>query len=799
MSVARCVSLEALDEVTLASSGGKAAGLARLSRMGLRVPPGFVVIGARPGALPAELERFYLEMGGGPVAVRSSAQGEDGSTSSFAGQYETFLDVEGGAAVAAAVERCLSSLDNQRAEAYREHEQPDAVAALRMSVVVQRMVRARAAGVLFTVDPVSGRRDVVVVDAVPGLGEALVSGAATGDHYELNRDGALLRAEHEGGSPILSPGQLEQLARQALSAEQEAGHPLDLEWAIGDAGLFWLQARPVTALPGDPRELDVCSPRGKSELYTRSNIGEMMPGAVTPLTLSVTGRGIEVGMQRMFLACGALERETEDWLFVGSSCGHLFLNLSTMARMATFVAGASTEQIGLSVCGRIIEELKAEPPRPLPLRLLNAGRYFRLMLGAGSHIAAIERLVAETRFEHDSPEQLYRALDGQLDRLFDAYFHHLASSAGSGAIAGALASALAQGKTPTPEHHAQVAAVLGGAEGVESADVVAGVDRIVTALLATAEGRGWAERELDAGREWLESASAGPAGEEYRRYLARHGHRAVRELELSQREWAADPSPLLVSLRGALRASLAAEQSSVSRQRRRKPGSALPASFEREPWCRLVEVAHAAVRNRERSKSLLVKLSTLFRAGYRDLGRQLEGAGKLASADDVFWLTHEQLGLVVAGKGEALMELARARAGAQPWQMTLDFPELSHGLPEPTVASADEGGEGELRGKPVSHGVVRGRARVVKTLAEAHAIEPGEILIAPITDVGWTPYFSTIAGLATDLGSAVSHGAVVAREYGLPAVVNLRRATASFRTGQQVELDGVRGVLRCVD
>jgi pyruvate,water dikinase len=202
------------------------------------------------------------------------------------------------------------------------------------------------------------------------------------------------------------------------------------------------------------------------------------------------------------------------------------------------------------------------------------------------------------------------------------------------------------------------------------------------------------------------------------------------------------------------------------------------------------------VRNREATKSRLVLATARFKAAYRQLGRALASRRRLEDEDLVFFLTHVELGVVSRGRSPELARIAAARRDALPFQMGLVFDEVVRGRPEPHEAEPPVDTAGTLVGQPVSRGVVSGFARVVRTLEEASEIRRGEILVAPITDVGWTPYFAAIAGLATDIGSAVSHGAVVAREYGLPAVVNLRHATRRFKTGDRVLLDGERGVLR---
>ena len=285
MSEPRCIPLDAIREEPV---GGKAKGLALLIRLGFEVPDGFVLVGASEGRLPSDLDQRYIGMGGGKVAVRSSAIGEDSDDASFAGQYETVLNVEGLEALHSAIGQCLASVESARSSSYRnDRTQRDD---LTMNVVVQRMVDARAAGVLFTADPVTARRDHVVVDAVSGLGEALVSGRAEPDHWLLRRNGDVVDRELRGTEAVLTEPELQELLSGAMRAEAKYGAPLDLEWAIArDGRIRWLQARPITKLPGDLNELDTTP--NPEHVYTWCNIGEMMPGAVTPLTFSITGRG----------------------------------------------------------------------------------------------------------------------------------------------------------------------------------------------------------------------------------------------------------------------------------------------------------------------------------------------------------------------------------------------------------------------------------------------------------------------------------------------------------------------------
>jgi len=768
--------------------------------MGLRIPDALVIVGAKPGRLPADLDRRIAKLGTGPLAVRSSAIGEDGEDASFAGQYETVLNVRGPEELRAAIETCLASLESVRAAAYRDaqaaaDETADETASA-MSVVVQRMVDARASGVCFTADPVTSRRQRLVLDSVAGLGEALVSGHASPDHDQLLRTrGTWEPTQLAGAEPVLSESERALVAREALEAEARAGEPLDLEWAIDpDGTLFWLQARPITTLAGDPQALD--TPEMESgDVYTRCNIGEMMPGAVAPLTFSTCARGIDVGWQDNMIGLGVWSSRSAENVYVGMSHGHLFINLSAGARFASQVTGSDPDEQNLAICGRRVPEVVAPAPPPLRVRLPRIAKQVFWILRSQAQIRRMEALVEQGAIGVGADARAtWSNIDAQLEELYESYARHLTVSAGAGALAPILLRLLAGDAEPDDTHHAVVAHLFAGADGVESADIAEGATRILDALVASGVGERFADFTVEAAVAWLESEDSGAAGRAYTAYLARHGHRSLRELDVRQPEWGHDPSPLLRSLQTQLRGRVRGEGFEPTR---RAPTAPPPGArrFRRLAW-----IAHAAVRNRERSKSLLVGTTVHFKRAYRALAEQLVAEGRLPDADALFFLFHEELGeLVEAAPGDALEREALSRREGFAYQKTLAFPEISIDLPEPEIPTAVDHGDGVVVGKPVSSGCVEGRVRVVLELADAEALEPGEILVAPITDVGWTPYFAIIRGLVTDVGSAVSHGAVVAREYGLPAVLNTRDATRRLATGDRVRLDGDRGTVEILD
>ncbi|TNF35314.1 MAG: pyruvate, water dikinase [Gammaproteobacteria bacterium] len=771
--------------------GGKASGLASLVQMGLAVPEAFVVVNAIPGVYPDDLEARYGAMGYGQVAVRSSAVGEDGVDASFAGQYETILNVEGFDALRVAIDQCVASLESHRASAYKAQQFGDVP--VTMSVVIQRMIQPRAAGVLFSVDPVSARRDRLVIDAVTGLGEQLVSGEVTPDHYKVDLAGKVAQHDLAGDQAILSVTDIDALVAGARKAVRVSGHELDMEWAIDTHGqLHWLQARPITALPADLNEFDTPIDQ-PDDVWTRCNIGEMMPGAVAPLTLSVTGWGIEHGMQDMQVKYGVEPAIVHQRIHIKNAFGHFFINLSATAPAASRIIGVDLQQMARAICGRELPELKAPAKAPAWVRIRNFIRMVRYVLAIPKVIAAFEpKLNAFVIEPRDNSIGMLDEIDQKFDFYLEAYDVHMQSSAGSGFTEGILQRMISQSDVATAEEQAEAARLLQGAEGVESAILVKMLDESVDAIakVPSAKERFW-KAEPASAYAWLSSPEAGKAREVFEAFMARHGHRGYRELSMETPCWADDPLPLVQIMQASIAARFSTNVKAGAIQHAKVDMASLDAAVR---W--FLPKAHAAVRRREQTKSYLAKATNHFKRAYRRVGELLEQEGRLPDSGLVFFLTREELRDLAANADEVLVKQALLRREALPYQERLEFEDVVIGFPEPVVLSARGlGDDGVLVGRPVSRGVVEGFARVALTLEEAAGLQPGEILVAPITDVGWTPYFSLIAGLATDVGSAVSHGCVIAREYGLPAVVNLRSATRDFKTGDRVRLDGDHGTL----
>ncbi len=782
-----------LADATVERAGGKALGLGRLIAAGLSVPPGFVILDPLGGDVPGLVGPFLERLGHAPKAVRSSALSEDGAAASYAGQYESVLGVRGPEAVLAAVARCAGSARNLRVRAYSGNMDPGASDAI--AVIVQNMVNARCAGVLFTADPVRNRRDLVVVNAVAGLGESLVSGEAAAQGYTVHRNGTVI--EEPGGERLVDDALLARLLEGALAAERAFGVPVDLEWAVdADGGLHWLQCRPITTLSESHlNAMDSPLPEG-AHVLTRCNIGEMMPGPVTPLTWSVFARAIDIGLQEFYREVGAYRGPRVQGRYILLYYNHLFMDMTAIYDIARHVLMATKKDTDLSIMGRLHDGPEVKPLSPFHKRLFNLVRYMRYLNRGPRRLAELERMAREFSIDESEPvDALYRDLGRARDTVTDAWARHYCTSGQSGFYHSMLLRILSGGKEPGPEHHREAARLLQDIEGIEGADLVHSLDALAALIHAECAAAFLAAGDSSAARMLTEGA--GGSADSFRAFLRDHGHRCVREAELHERDWNDDPAALADILQARVRAMDGAGVHGPGRSRDNGGDSRRGGWGRRLAMNYLLPRARESVARRERSKSICIKIQSVLKSGYRTLGAHLAAEGLLSDPDLVFFLTHEELGALVEGRDPRAGAPAESRRGLMPAFFALEFDDVYTGMPAPVglrrAPRAAAGGG--LRGVPVSAGSARGRARVINSLAEAATLERGDIMIVNCTDVGWTPYFNLIGGLVTEIGSALSHGAVVAREYGVPAVVNVRGARAAFRDGENVVVDGDLGTV----
>ena len=883
------IGLSDLGAGMLASVGGKAANLGEMIRAGLPVPPGFCVTteayrqvaatavidfaaleasdpkdlqraagrardALRAAPVPAEIARAIRQacaaLGAGvPVAVRSSATAEDLPFASFAGQQDSYLHIIGPDAVLEAVRRCWASLWTDRAVVYRATNRIDH-RAVRLAVVVQRMVDAEIAGVLFTANPVTGRRRQAVIDASPGLGEAVVSGAVNPDHFVVEAGGQILerrigdkrvevRPVAGGGTrhvekpaagkdACVTDDQIRALAGLGARVETHYGAPQDIEWAIDATGKLWLtQARPITTLfplPAGPCTPDTRPPGERDDdfrIYFCFSVAQGLYRPITPMGLAAI-RIISTAAER--LMGFPVAHPLAGALVYAEGAQRVFIDLTGILRTS----------VGRALFPRMLDLMEArsavilrslfDDPR-LGLTRRSPHSFMRRVL----RIAIVYRIPLRVAKALKNPDAALARADG----IGADLARRLAPPSGAGAAQRLdFAERVLRDELIMlgPSLMPLAAAGLGmlgvavkllghDAQAEEIQAVLRGLPHNVTTEMDLSLWKlaGEIRQDTDAARLFLEQ----PAAELARRFhagslpasaqrgledfLSRYGHRAVAEIDLGIPRWREDPAHVLGVIANYLRLEDPELAPDAIFRRGAREAEEMMATLVRRARHRgrlrgrIVRFALDRARRlsglREVPKYYMVSALAAVRRELAAAGREMAALGRIDAAEDVFFLDFTQARAAL--QGADMRQVVQEHR--QLYEMELrrrHVPRvlLSDGTEPEAGAATAAAADGALTGTPASAGVVTGTARVIFDPVGAH-LEPGEILVTPSTDPGWTPLFLTAGGLVMEMGGANSHGAVVAREYGIPAVVGVLNATQRISNGQRIRVDGTAGVV----
>jgi len=851
-------------QVTLATAGGKGASLARLAGAGLPVPGGFHITTAayrrfvaandlqpcilaalqsadpaQPATLEAAAQAIHDLFANAPmppdianavaqayaalpgeapvVAVRSSATAEDLPDLSFAGQQETFLNVHGRDEVVAAVQRCWASLWTARAIGYRAQHAIDH-GAVALAVVVQTLVNAGAAGILFTANPVTGARDQALINAAWGLGEAVVGGLVTPDTLTVDKAGGRVLAretadkqlmtvrldlgtaeqpvpEARRRAPVLDDAQAAELVALGVRIEQLYGMPMDIEWALAEGRFAVLQARPITALPEpevpSPTEWPLPHPKGS---YSRTNIVELLPDPLTPLFGTLGLEAVNTGTRRLFEAIAGSGLWADDIAVKINDYAYMGLRL-TGRQWWGIIVGALTILPGLfrraaprwrdEACPRyraMIDHWQTRSLEDMPAPELLIGAR-EMVDGAVGIFTTLQSGIL--------------SLSGPLEALFTAFYDRRVKRAGdppaatfllgydSAPILGEKALydlALWCRERPSLTEHLMQAPARQLAAELESNQPPAGV-------------QDW--------QEWQRR---------FRAHLQQYGH-ALYDLDFCKPTPADEPGPLLETCRmyvaGQGTSPYERQQGLV--ERREQATQAMLARLKGlrlRLFRKLLGWAQRWVALREDGLDSVGLGYPLARRMLRELGRRLVRAGAIECADDVYWLyapeaidaaaalEHGEPVPAMAGDVRKRKALWRAEKRVTPppvlppkaRMMGIDVEKMG------PVRTGTESGD-TLAGVGASAGRATGIARVLHGPEEFGQMRPGEILVAAVTTPAWTPLFAMASAIVTDVGGPLSHGSIVAREYGIPAVLGTGVATRRIHSGDTITVDGDAGTV----
>ena len=771
-----------------------------------------------PAGARAELGRFLdrARLDGRPLAVRSSAAAEDGARAAFAGVHESCLGVTGLDAVSAAVARCFASLWTPHAVAYRRRlgvaDDATPCAVVLCEMVGDRRDGPVAAGVAFSCDPLTGERQVVTIELAAGLGDAVVQGTVAPQRYAVRRPGPdteIARLDDTGGGAVLDEREIAALAAAVVRVHWALGDgdtPQDVEWAY-DGTTFWmLQSRPVTRLPrwtfpGVPTE---------TPTWSDGNIRDSFPRPLTMATwslLDTTGQAIvyasaqvaayplPAGMQvfRRFGGRPYFDLDSLQW--------SLYDSLGIPPAEANHTLGGFQPELpvpdghplrgraGLARLrrrlrlGRRLRRFHREAPPQIDALVARARESRAADLSTLSAAALLARFrdLQVLGLAYQPVLQLAATYYGGWVRLLEGALKLAARGAARSLVTRLLA---ASGNVASAEHGYRVRALADSAAG----------DAAALAALRDPDPCAWRRLPPDTPfRIALED------------YLDRFGHRAVFEMELASPRWADDPRYVLDQVRFHLDHPSAPDaRSRAADVRRRAEAELATLPFWLRPLARRMLVgARLGAALRENAKSGSAAAVALIRQMCLEVGRRLQAAGRIAAADDAFHLSLHEVEAWLTGAWDgtgagALVADRQARLAAQqaqelPGVITESLP-AAPGAPARQAAPAPPPPDGdEWSGLAAAPGAAEGVACVLRSPHDGGRMRRHDVLVAPSTDPGWTPLFLRASALVTETGGYLSHGAVVAREFGLPAVVNVRDAMRLIADGDRLRVDGDSG------
>ena len=804
-----------------------------------------------PGEIVAEIRTAYARLGRTAVAVRSSATAEDLPGMSFAGQQDTVLNVVDDDSLLRAVTQCWSSLWAARAIAYRARNQIDN-ATVSLAVVVQQMVPSETSGVLFTANPLTGKRSETVIDATFGLGEAFVSGQVEPDHYvvdsasrrilqkELGAKATVMHGEPGGG---LSTEQADRSREQALSDDQiaqltELGQevvrlyqdPQDIEWAFAGGKLYLLQSRPITSLfPVPPPGADD-DPR----VYVSLGAIQGIMGPFTPFGMEML-RGLFAGISRIF----SFDASIYDQTLIHAAADRPWIHVTGALRnplgRLVFDRALPLVEPGAALAIRdMTSSPQFQPPQvslrflrlamPFLLRLLYlVGQAFLNPVAAAQKVRdAAERDVAAINERARQARTLTKRLDlcewlcynAAFPRLLPLFIPPVFAGYASLQLLNRIAAKLSLTDTQiSPQTALELTRSLPNNVTTEMDlnlwDVAVRIseDDAAASSFATADPSALAH-------QFKEKKLPAVIQNALERFLERYGMRGLAELDFGQPRWREQPEPIISALQSYLsingedltpdRQFLRGQQEAAQAQERLE-AAADRAWFAPLGGC-LVRLLAKRVRAlagfRESPKFTIIRLFGVVRSTLLESGQKLTDIGVLERPEDLFYLTMRELRTLALGAPGDWKKLVRARRLTErnelrrrpiPRLLLSDGTAFYAGI---NAAVGDD--ESILVGSGVSPGVVEGQVKVVFNPLEA-ALEHGDILVCPGTDPAWTPLFLAAGGLVMEVGGMMTHGSVVAREYGIPAVAGVDRATESLQTGQKVRVDGSSGQIEILD
>ena len=769
-------------------------------------------------------------------AVRSSATAEDRPDACLAGQQDTYLNIIGEVELLDAIRSCWVSLFTDRAILYRSQNKFDH-RHVQLSVVVQHMVMSETSGILFTADPLTGHRHTLTINASFGLGEALVSGLVSPDAYRIDkRTRTILERqiadkqigifpEKDGGTrqvqlsevqrkqTVLTDMQILALVDLGSRIEAHYGVPQDIEWAIADGELYLLQARPITSLyPIDGLK----SPDDSLHVFLSLGHQQSMMNAMSPLSLSTI---------QVMMPIGHAESRFDN-AYIRTSGGRMFADLTQqlrnpVLRKAMFGLLSQLDALAPETVRQVMKRPEFQRPHGMRFNLAFfkgvckiAARVFGALWSRNltGFVDKTNALMDEYIAEVTRSMEMLQSGRGQLEAVLDAmpeffpFFLNWVPETAAGIAATRILTRLAKRWLTPDDLEALTLGIAGNVVNemnqsiCELADLAALSPQLVTLF----------NKLDDDGNQWIKQAAlladSAPFMASWKDFLNRYGSRGPSEIDIARPRWYEEPLPVLRVIAGYLDnesgrycinyPSLVKEREAAIQKLRSLVGAGSFCKIRIRIIDRLYHAMTEVGGMREHHKFMIIRLIAVIKEILKRNAIHLAAAGKLAQPDDIWFLTWSELfNIYEEGSADTQNLIAQRRADLEQFEkLTPPLIVTSDGEAPVLHYRIKDAPEGALLGNPVSPGIVEGVVHIIRD-PQCEVLAQGEILVTEFTDPGWTPLFINASGLILEVGGALTHGAVVAREYGMPAVVGVREATKKLQTGQRVRVDGNRGII----
>jgi pyruvate,water dikinase len=518
----------------------------------------------------------------------------------------------------------------------------------------------------------------------------------------------------------------------------------------------------------------------------------MMPGAVTPLTLTTSAKAIDYGMRYMLAKAGVYKSPHDETplRLISSISGHLFFDMNLLYNMHARVGIANPQSMNLSIMGEYHDypPIAAAYANPL-VRGFNSVKFLKFVLSGHRAMKKFDALLTRVHFaETDSYRELYKSIDANIALLDESLIYHYASSAYSGSATSTLYMMVDKYFPDKKEYQSFLSHLLTNIPNIESADILSRLQDL--AMMIKQQEPKAADFRAEELLAYIKNSAEINA--KYQDFLQHHGHRCIKEAEMRNKPWRENEIPLMNYLLSIVKSPKNLVEGDEKLDYRKE------FAFIKNPMLKAASISYAkkarqAVVDREYTKSRLIEIIDLFKTQYARLANMLVAAQLLSDTDLIYFLTHEEIGKLIAGDA-ALLPLAIRRRKAYDIQEELSFDDIYIGKPVADLFDVEQT-DGVIKGVPVSNGECEGVVHIVYSVDDANTLQKGEIMVARFTDIGWTPYYSIVNGLITEIGSSLSHGAVVAREYGLPTIVNVKGATKLLKNGDRIKMNASKGTI----